>query len=136
MAFDDTYFDPATYAPLPGMLSQMFATPMQGGAPPPGWAPGMAPPMDVPPPPGGIPPGPMSSGDGGALMPVPPMPQPSPMAGSYAQADAGAEPPPIPNSSMLGRSAADLMARLAAVESPEPASAKAPEKAKKGPAAA
>ena len=72
---NDADFDPASFAPTPGMLAQMFATPMQGGAAPAGWAPGMAPPVDVPPPPGGIPPGPMSSGDGGALMPVPPMPQ-------------------------------------------------------------
>jgi hypothetical protein len=83
---DDAMFDPATFAPTPGMLAQMFGTPMQGGSPPPGWAPGMAPPMDVPLPPGGLPSGPMSNGDGGALMPVPAMP-------SSAQPDPAALPP-------------------------------------------
>ncbi len=106
---DPAMFDPATFAPTPGMLTQMFGTPTQGGAPPPGWAPGMAPPVDVPPPPGGLPPPPMSSGDGGALMPVPAMPPPSPPAGAYAQAGAGDGPPvrsasgDVPPTSLLGR---------------------------------
>lgn len=106
---NDADFDPATFAPTPGMLAQIIKTLRPSGKPPEGWAPGLDPPMDVPPPPGGTGPTHMATpdpGGGGAIMPVP-MPPPDqaalPPNSTPATDIPAALKGKVPESSLLGR---------------------------------